>query len=161
MKRKHGVVFLWVTLSSLYLIPGASYGFNQADLDKLLETKKCQWCDLGAADLSGAQLSGADVSGANLYGTNLSKANLSGANLSSTYLHSADLSQANLSNASLREANLNGAILSNANLTGVDLSDAIWTNGSKCDKGSINQCSVPDLLGAYEDEGMRGESVYR
>ncbi|MBA4417234.1 MAG: pentapeptide repeat-containing protein [Syntrophus sp. (in: bacteria)] len=158
MKRKHGVVFLWVALFLLHLIPGTSYGFNQADLDKLLETKKCQWCDLGNADLSGAQLSGADVSGANLYGANLSKANLSGANLSAAYLHSADLSWANLSDAYLREANLNGAILSNVNLTGADLSEATWTNGSKCDKGSINQCSVPNLLGAYEDEGMRGES---
>ena len=118
----------------------ASLSFNQADLDKLLSTKECQWCDLHNADLSGAKLAGAQLSGANLSGARLPGADLSGANLSSTYLRNADFSGANLSNAYLDKANLTGAEIKDANLSGANLSDAIWTDGTRCDKDSIKEC---------------------
>jgi len=56
------------TVILLFIIPDMSYAFKQADLDKLLVTKQCQWCDLRNADLSDAQISGAQIANSNLSG---------------------------------------------------------------------------------------------
>jgi uncharacterized protein YjbI with pentapeptide repeats len=143
-------LLLGTALSVMMLLSGLCYAFNSADLDKLLKTGKCQWCDLQNAGLSGSRLVGADLSGSNLSGAALSRANLSGANLSSCYLRNADLSSANLSDAYLGDANLEGANMSGTDLTRADLSAAFWTDGAKCDRGSIGVCKVRNLLGAYE-----------
>lgn len=137
--------------------------WNQADLDKLLETGFCRECNLARADLSRAKLLSVDVQGSNLGMANLSGADLreaklggvdlSGADLSGAYLSGADLYMANLSGADLTGARLNTAILSEADLSGadlsgadlswVDLTGATWTDGRKCAEGSygsIGEC---------------------
>ncbi|MEN6467886.1 MAG: pentapeptide repeat-containing protein [Smithella sp.] len=47
----------------------------------------------------------------------------------------------NLENADLRAANLHGADLSAANLLDANLSFATWTDGSKCQVGSVGTCN--------------------
>jgi uncharacterized protein YjbI with pentapeptide repeats len=57
------VLFFVISIIATFsLMSNLSYAFSQADLDKLLATKRCEWCDLRNADLSGAQLSGATIS---------------------------------------------------------------------------------------------------
>ncbi len=104
---------------------GQAGAWNQADLDKLLETKECKGCDLSGALLYGEDLSGADLMGANLLAAQMPGANLSGANLTGANLHQADL---------------NGANLSGANLTNANLIWATWTDGRRCAEGSIGEC---------------------
>ena len=94
---------------------GQAGAWNQADLDKLLETKECKGCDLSGALLYGEDLSGADLRGANLLAAQMPGANLSDANLSGANLHQADLTNANLIWAT-------------------------WTDGRQCSEGSIGEC---------------------
>ncbi|SMP62655.1 Pentapeptide repeat-containing protein [Desulfonatronum zhilinae] len=104
---------------------GQAWAWNQADLDKLLETKECNGCDLSGALLYGEDLSGAGLVGAKLDAAQMQGANLSGANLTGANLHQADLTGANLS----------GAILTNTNLIWTT-----WTDGRRCAEGSIGEC---------------------
>jgi hypothetical protein len=150
MRRETAVLALCAVLCALLCLPDFARAFKPADLDKLSKTKKCQWCDLGNADLKGAKLSGADLSGSNLSGAILTGADLSKADLSTTYLRNANLSGANLTDAYLNGANLTGANLTNADLSDAELSGAIWTNGEKCLKGSVEKCKTLDLTGAEE-----------
>ena len=155
-----GLAFIVLIVAALCIAPGMSYAFKQADLDRLMTTKQCQWCDLRNADLAGAQLSGAqiantnlagaDLSGADLTdanlastvmsGVNLQKADLSGAYMNGTRLQRANLSGANLSKARLNNANLLDANLSDTNFSGVSLSGTTWNDGRKCDDDSMEEC---------------------
>jgi hypothetical protein len=108
-----------VSLTLTLLTTNSAEAFNQKDLDQLLETNDCRFCDLRDADLSGTDLSGAILSGADL-----SDANLADANLSNAKLIDAQLIGTNLSGANLIGANLTKALLSHANLLNADLSDA-------------------------------------
>jgi len=148
-RARGGILILCAVLSVLWP-PAAGFAFKPADLDKLMKTGSCQWCDLGNAELTGAGLSGADLSGANLSGARLKGADLSKADLSSAYMRNADLSGAKLTDAYLNDANLTGANLADADLTDAELSGALWTNGRKCQKGSVKECKIKDLLGADE-----------
>ena len=56
-------------------------GLFKSDLDKLLETKECQECDLSGANLTEARLDGANLTGASLKEANLTDAVLFAANL--------------------------------------------------------------------------------
>ena len=134
------IIISCLTCFASFFLPCVSHAFKQSDLDKLLATKECQWCDLHDADITGTKLPGAQLSGANLSGARLSGADLSGANLSAAYLRNTDLSGANLSNAYLDKANLTGAEMKDANMSGANLSEAIWTDGTRCDKDSIKEC---------------------
>ena len=89
-------------------------GLFKSDLDKLLETKECQECDLSGANLEGASLKWVNMTGANL----------TGANLTGAYLIEASLSNANLTKATLTGTDLVGAQLTKANLTNTDLTKA-------------------------------------
>ena len=151
MRKEAVVLVLCVILFPFLCLPDAARAFKQADLDKLRNTKSCQWCDLGKANLAGAKLSGADLSGSNLSGAILSGADLSKADLSSAYMREANLSGANLTDAYLNDANMTGANLANADLTDANLSGAIWTDGKKCLKGSVEKCKTLNLLGAEEE----------
>lgn len=159
IKRETAFYALLVMITVCFM-PDVSYSFQQKDLDKLLATGQCEWCDLRKVDLSGLKLSGArlagaaisnanlagtDLSGANLSNavlsyTNLTGANLTGAYMRSAYMYGANLSDANLSKATLDKANLRDAELSGVNLTGASLSETIWRNGSKCLEGSAGEC---------------------
>ena len=116
--------FFFTIVFSLTLCTFPANAYTQTDLDHLLLTNECNFCDLSEANLSNLNLYGsslieADLSEANLSGSLLSEANLSGSNLSKADLSEADLSVANLSRTNLKNANLN-----KANLYGVDLSEA-------------------------------------
>ena len=110
MKRRHVVGISCLTYFASVFFPSISCAFKQADLDKLLATRECRWCDLHNADLAKTGLSGAQLSGANLL------------------------------KACFRKANLTGAERKDANMAGADLSGATWTDGTKCDEGSIKEC---------------------
>lgn len=98
--------------------PSRAEDANQ--LQQLLSTNQCNFCDLSRAGLVQSNLSGARLSGANLQGANLSQANLSGADLSGANLTDATLFGANLTGANLRGAILNGTDLRNAYLVNAD-----------------------------------------
>ncbi len=146
MKRQGHILALCLVSFVLCLSPRVTHGFKQSDVDKISNTKECQWCDLRGANLSGSDLSDASLSGANLSEARLKGANLTGANLSTAYLRNADLSGANLTGAFLDKANLNGANLTGANLTGAKLSKATWTDGEKCDEGSTGECKQSRVI---------------
>jgi len=151
MKTCNAAFIFCFTFFGLGLMPCASDAFKQGDLDRLLTTGECQWCDLRNADISGAHLPNAELSESNLSGAKLAGANLTGANLSGAYLSRSDLSGADLSTAFLRKANMNGANLTGANLTGADLSGAVWTDGSKCANGSVKECKSSITPAAKDD----------
>jgi len=156
-KRALGVCFILVPLLAA---PLGALAFKQEDLDRVLATKQCTFCDLTGAQLSGADLSGSRLSGARLSAANLSKTSLSGSNLRNVNMHHTQLLDANLSNAdlsgadlagadltgaSLSRAKLSGADFSDANLSGTDLSEAnltgaYWVDGKRCKEGSIGEC---------------------
>ena len=163
MRRHHMIGICCLTCFLPFFFSSISFAFNQADLDKVLATKECQWCDLRNADLSKAGLSGALLSGANLSGAKLSGADLSGANLSTAYLRNTDLSGSNLSNAYFSKAILTGAEMKDANMTGANLSEAVWTDGTKCDEGSVKECkhSRPNRAGGRNRSSSPGGSGLR
>ncbi len=115
---------------------GQAKAWDQADLDKLLETNECKGCDLSGAllnerNLKNAKLSGADLSNAKLFSANLDNADLSGV----------DLRGAMLVNARLVAANLRDAKnVDSANFARADLSAATWTDGRRCKPNSIGEC---------------------
>ncbi len=92
-----------------------AYGYDQADVDRLLKEKACPNCDLMDADLPGANLVGANLENANLTGANLVGANLTDANLTGVGLSGANLTGANLSHAIVLESNLNDVKVQGAN----------------------------------------------
>ena len=104
------------------------------DIDKLLETKECQYCDLSNADLTDADLEkanlvGAKLTGANLTGANLERAYLLGADLTGADLTEADLAAVNITFGKLAESTLvltklKGANLQQANLQRANLEEA-------------------------------------
>lgn len=110
-----------VALTLTLLTTNSAEAFNQKDLEQLLETNDCRFCDLRDADLSGTDLSGAILSGADLSDANLADANLSNAKLIDAQLISTNLSGANLIGANLTKALLNNANLLDADLTGTTL----------------------------------------
>ena len=55
-------------------------------------------------------------------------------------LSGASLRETNLSGANLTMANLSGANLSKSYMSGAKLNGATWTDGSKCQEGSVGQC---------------------
>jgi len=119
-----------------------------------------QSCNKNNVDLVSKNLTGSNLHSARLNGALLVKTQLSEANLSYASLEAANLSQANLSKALLIGANLNNANLTGANLVAADLSyadlsnaillnvkvlntrfdHAIWSDGRRCARGSIDQC---------------------
>lgn len=110
-----------IALTLNFLNPNSAQAFNQANLEQLLKTGNCRFCDLRDAELSGTDLSGAILSGADLSGANLAEANLSGAKLIDAQLIGTNLSGANLMGANLIKAWLNNANLVGADLTGANL----------------------------------------
>jgi uncharacterized protein YjbI with pentapeptide repeats len=174
MKRK-AIVIILCAIIPLCLNSKMSFAFNQANLDNLLATGRCEWCDLtnanlskaelsrarlSNANLSGANLSGADLSDANLSNANLSNANLSRANLTNAFLRGAlmkgvNLSNANLHNSTLDKANLQGADLTDADMTKASLSGTIWITGRKCEDGSAEKCwDDPSRQGGAQTGGI-------
>ena len=137
--------------------PQVAYGYEEADVQRLIKTNNCKNCDLQDADLSGmkldraflryaemqkANLEGvhmnfADFIAANMRKANLKGANLEGANFMHTKLEGADLSEANLRGTDMRDARLSGTNLSNAD---VQEADFMWAKGlTPGQKGYLRQ----------------------
>ena len=148
MKLNAILFALFLTFITL-LFSGASYGFKQADLDKLLATRQCAFCDLKAARLADMSLPGTRLSGAILSDAELTDADLSQGNLRNAMLARANLSRANLSGADLSRANLSHALLSHANLSHAKLLGADLPNADLSDADlSDADLSRADLSGA-------------
>jgi len=114
--------------------------YNESDLKRLLESKKCPKCklhgaplqkvalekaNLAGADLRFAQLKEADLNGANLKGADLSRAQLEGANLRFANLSLTKLNHTDLNRSVMKEADLTGAQLNYTKLNGADMRRAI------------------------------------
>ncbi len=89
------------------------------------------------ADLRGADLAFADLTGADLRGARLAGARLTGARLRGARLEAADLRGARLDYADLLGAELGGADLGEA-----VLDEAVWTDGTRCRRGSRGACAT-------------------
>ncbi len=109
-----------VIMIQCVLFTGIGYGLDNAHLQRLNSTNKCEKCDLSNANLAGLDMYGANLAGANLAGANLAEASFNDANLT--------------------DANLTGANIKGTNFSGAKLSNTTWTDGKKCKSGSIGKC---------------------
>ena len=114
-----------ILIAFLMTISSQANAFDPAHLQKLKDTNECIACDLGAANLRGADLSEAYLAYANLGAADLRGADLRGADLDRANLGGADLNGANLAYATLQSAKLRGA-----NLTGAILCNTTMPDGS-------------------------------
>ncbi|MFN4833677.1 MAG: pentapeptide repeat-containing protein, partial [Pseudanabaena sp.] len=105
-----------IALPLAALADPSSDRIQSANRQRLIETNRCQGCNLQNTDLNGLKLIGADLNKANLQGANLRSVDLRGANLQGANLTYTDLSYADLRLANFGQANLTGANLSNAYL---------------------------------------------
>jgi len=139
-----------VSFASILMLPAThqhvAYGYEEADVQRLIKTNNCKNCDLQDADLSGikldraflryaemqkanlegAHMTFADFIAANMREANLKGANLEGANFMHTKLEGADLSETNLRGTDMRDARLSGTDLSDADVQGADFK---WAKG--------------------------------
>jgi len=118
-------------------------GLSDDSFQTVLNTNKCQGCDLSGANFSNGILTNVNLSGADLTGADLSNADLSGANLSDALLAGTDLTGANLTNADLSGADLTNALTANANFTDANLTNVISFNESKLGEESITAQEEP------------------
>ncbi|MEQ8757644.1 MAG: pentapeptide repeat-containing protein [Coleofasciculus sp. G1-WW12-02] len=167
-----------VALTLSLLTTNSAEAFNQKNLDQLLKTNNCRFCDLRDADLSGTDLSGAILSGADLSGANLAEANLSdaklidaqliGTNLSGANLIGANLTKALLNNANLLDADLMGATLfladlQDADLIGANLMDTNWisaTNITESQLSFANKLEDITLPDESQPTFCQGEEIF-
>ncbi|MEL7077272.1 MAG: pentapeptide repeat-containing protein [Cyanobacteria bacterium J06582_2] len=127
------------------------------DLEQLIETGECEYCDLSNADLSEVEIEEANLVGANLTGANLTSAamesaylvgaNLTGADLTDTNLSGANLTFANLTeatavNTDFEAANLQSANLSNANLEGADLTAPAFLQSANLSNANLIEAKL-------------------
>lgn len=122
-----------------------------AQVQQLLETKKCIRCDLRGADLESADLDGVNLEGANLQGANLAGAELNsaylvGANFDGANLAEADLEDARLILASLANANLEAAKLQGVNLQGANLQGANLTGAELIAPIAMQQANLMNAI---------------
>ena len=68
-----------ILLAFLMMISSQVVAFDPADLQRLIDTKKCSRCSLTDTDLYRTNLAGANLAGANLAGANMAGSNLEGA----------------------------------------------------------------------------------
>lgn len=120
MARKMLYAGMVIMLVQGVLFTSSGFGFDNAHLQKLNSTNKCEKCDLSSANLANLDMYGANLPGANLAGANLADASFNDANLT--------------------DANMKGANIKGANFSGAKLSNAIWVDGKKCQSGSIGKC---------------------
>ena len=76
------VIAAAIALPSFAFADPISDRLQAANRQRLIETNRCQGCNLQNTDLSGLRLIGADLKKANLQGANLRSADLRGADVS-------------------------------------------------------------------------------
>ena len=107
----------WLRLSAALLAVApisASFGYAEADLERLKRTGSCVACDLSGADLYEADLFQADLSRANLRDADLTAADLTLAKLTGADLRDAIFEETNLSGADLRKVAMKKSTLAGA-----------------------------------------------
>ena len=120
-----------------------TFGFKQADLDKLKKTKECFKCDLSGVDLSNAKLVDSDMGGLDLSDSNLRKADLNGVSFYASDLEGVDFTGANLVRAKFQFADLTGAVLRDAKLDFANMDRAKLCNTVMPDGQRIfDGCSI-------------------
>ncbi|PID75667.1 MAG: hypothetical protein CSB23_02770 [Deltaproteobacteria bacterium] len=107
----------------------------QKNKKRLLETKRCQNCDLRELNFNRQDLSNVDLQGSDLSKSSFFLANLSAANLKDTILHESRFGGADLADADLTGADLRGASLETAYLEGAKMSGNIVTTRPFTDQG--------------------------
>jgi uncharacterized protein YjbI with pentapeptide repeats len=85
-----------LTLAIFVGVYGALFASRQDHVQRLLETRECQGCDLSNANLERLNLEGVNLAEANLEGASLRGSKLGGANLQRTNLRRANLEQVDL-----------------------------------------------------------------
>ena len=100
------------------------------NVDVLVSTNRCVFCDLSGANLAGADLMGARLFLSNLTGANLIGANLSGANITFATLVNANLNSAILIGAAFDSSNMKGANMSDTDLSFAFLPDTNLENAT-------------------------------
>lgn len=134
-----GLSMLFIVL--IFLFAGTVYGQEtQKVVDQLVPYAQLENIDLRKRnlrhiDLHSANLRGADLRGADLYG-----ADLSGSNLCCVKIRGVNLTASNLTQANLSYIDFRGVSLIEVILTQAFFENAIWTNGRRCQKGSIGKC---------------------
>jgi len=111
---------------SIILLNGSIFAYQKADLDRLIQSKVCENCDLSFVNFRRLKV---------VNNIEFKNANLNGSNLKGALLQSVDFSQANLRGVNLYEADIK-----DVNFDGADLTDAIWINGHACYEDSIGNC---------------------
>ena len=114
---------------------------NSIDLvSKSLQKSNLHSIHLNSALLINTNFTEANLSYASLQNANLSNAILKGALLVGANLNNANLSYADLSGVDLSYADLRNAVLSNTQVLNTKLDNAIWLDGRRCAKQSIDKC---------------------
>ncbi len=124
----------------LLMVPTLAGAFEQADLERLLQTNECGECDLAGAPLAQKNLAKAILAKANLQGADLRGAVLRMADLEGANLKDADMSGAVLEAADLFKADLEGAIIKGA------IFDGAYLVGTLFDKGSTSTSKATPSL---------------
>jgi uncharacterized protein YjbI with pentapeptide repeats len=142
MKRFSSVLTTTLTLAAVGIgLSAPAKAEDLVHLQRLMNTRECQNCDLTNAGLVNSNLAGVDLSGTDLSNANLNQANLRGANL-----RGANLSRAILSYADLTGADLTGAILNGADLREAYLTNATMTNASIEGAYLVGAVDLPDSI---------------
>jgi len=127
--------------------PGVDWRSCNKNSINLVE-KNLSNSNLHSSHFNGALLVGTNFTGSTLSYANFENANLSNAVLKSVKLIGANLNNANLTNIDLSAADLSYADLRNATIANVKVLNtrfdyAIWTDGKRCARHSIDRC-VPE-----------------
>jgi len=93
-------------LLASFVLSQSAWAYDQAHLQRLLDTNSCPRCDLSNANLWGVDLTGANLRGANLKNTALAYANLKGADLTHTKWTTIFIAYANLTDTNIFGASL-------------------------------------------------------
>ncbi len=122
------IVLSGLRVTNPSLIIDGSY--SEEDLQKLLDTRRCENCNLQEADLQGKDLNGVNIKGANLSNANLTGTNLKGADMTGANLTGATIDKANLVGATLLNVigptSMQGRVINLVNNCGID----IWAAAS-------------------------------
>lgn len=102
---------------------------KDADIQSLIDQKKCNGCTLAGLNFSDRDLKNADVSGSYLVCSSF---------------RGADLGHAVFKNSTLRNVDFSGANLDSARFTNARLDYAIWSNGVRCLYNSVGACIFYD-----------------
>lgn len=159
-----------LVLFSIFAI-GSALAYNQAHVDRLTKTGKCQKCDLrGFSDqgIFGQNLAGiknVDVAGSDLSssmfrrGSNLKKANFKSTTIEYAYFADADLTGADFTGANLTGTDFGGAILNDTNFTKANFTNAHlkWANLTKATLADNIFKNTSCVTEAMVDKDLRKE----